>query len=157
TAPSGGGSLINPGFENNARVAFPDALNAELLKRFGTVQGGEDGDQPMLWTERVLREYVLGTMRPQGIVDWMGRSDSAQHNFGVGSPEGLAALRLVDQQIGLLQGRLRELGLEDQTDFLVTCDHGFDYEPAADLRAPLRDSGLAADDAVADNEGGATL
>jgi hypothetical protein len=95
-------------------------------------------------------------MNPQVIVDWMGRSDSAQHGYGVGSPEALAALRLIDGQIGLLLQRVRQMNLEDKTDIIVTCDHGFDYEPQADLLAPLRDSGFA-DDVVTDNEGGSTL
>ena len=155
-APYGNGSLINGGFEKGSRVAFPDSLNAALLGKFGAVKGVEEGDQALLWIERVLREYVLETMHPQVIVDWMGRSDSAQHGYGVGSPEGLAALRLIDGQIGLLLQRLRQMKLEDRTDIIVTCDHGFDYEPRADLLAPLRDSGFAAD-VVTDNEGGSTL
>ena len=156
TAPYGNGQLVNGGFENGARVAFPDSLNAALLNKFGVVKGGEDGDQAMLWTERVLREYVLETMHPQVIVNWMGRTDSAQHGYGVGSPQALTALRLVDAQIGLLLQRLRQLNLEDKTDIIVTSDHGFDYEPRADLLAPLRDSGFA-EDVVIDNEGGSTL
>ena len=156
TAPYGNGRLINTGFENGARVAFPDSLNAALLAKFGVVKGGEEGDQALLWIERVLREYVLETLHPQVIVDWMGRSDSAQHAYGVGSPEALAALRLIDGQIGLLLQRVRQMNLEDRTDIIVACDHGFDYEPRADLLAPLRDSGFA-DDVVTDNEGGSTL
>jgi hypothetical protein len=156
TAPYGNGQLINGGFENGSRVAFPDSLNAVLLGKFGTVKGGEDGDAALLWVERVLREHVLETMHPQVIVDWMGRSDSAQHRYGVGSPEALAALRLIDGQIGLLLQRLRQMNLEDKTDIIVTCDHGFDYEPGDDLLAPLRDSGFA-DDVVVDSEGGSTL
>ena len=95
-------------------------------------------------------------MHPNVIVDWMGRSDSAQHSYGVGSPQALAALRLIDGQIGLLLQRVRQMNLEDKTDIMVICDHGFDYEPQADLLAPLRDSGFA-DDVVTDNEGGSTL
>jgi len=151
TAPYGNGRLINGGFENGARVAFPDSLNAALLSKFGAVKGGEDGDEALLWIERILREYVLETMNPQVIVDWMGRSDSAQHGYGVGSPEALAALRLIDGQIGLLLQRVRQMNLEGKTDIIVTCDHGFDYEPQVDLLAPLRDSGFA-DDVVMDNE-----
>lgn len=156
TAPFGNGSLINPGFENGSRVAFPDTLNTAILSGYGPVKG-DDGDLPLIWTERVLREYVLGTLHPQVIVDWMGRPDSAQHQFGVGSPQALAALRLVDQQIGLLLERLRQMNLEGKTDIIVACDHGFDYEPAADVLAPLRDSNLAPGDVVSDNEGGASL
>jgi arylsulfatase A-like enzyme len=95
-------------------------------------------------------------MHPNVIVDWMGRSDSAQHGYGVGSPEALAALRLIDGQIGLLLERLRQLNLQDKTDIIVTCDHGFDYEPRKDLLKPLRDSAFE-EDVVIDNEGGSTF
>jgi len=156
TAPFGHGTLINPGFEGRARVAFPDDLNATLLNRFGTVKG-EEGDEAMQWVERVLREYVLETLHPQVVVDWMGRTDSAQHASGVGSPQGLAALRLVDQEIGKLYERLRQMKLEDKTDIIVTCDHGFDYEPGADLLASLREASFEPGEVVVDNEGGSSL
>ncbi|MCC7341430.1 MAG: alkaline phosphatase family protein [Bryobacterales bacterium] len=156
TAPHGDGQLVNPGFEDGKRVAFPDSLNTELLKRFGPAKGGKEGDEALLWTERVLREYVLGTLHPQVIVNWMGRADSAQHQSGAGSPEGLAALRLIDAQIGLLLGRLRELELLEKTNIIVTSDHGFDYEPPADLLAPLREPEFEGK-VVTDREGGTTL
>jgi hypothetical protein len=54
----------------------------------------DDDDQALLWIERVLREYVLETMNPQVIVDWVGRSDSAQHGYGVGSPEALFCYKM---------------------------------------------------------------
>jgi arylsulfatase A-like enzyme len=49
------------------------------------------------------------------------------------------------------------MNLDDKTDIIVTCDHGFDHEPAADVLAPLRESGLAPGEVVVDNEGGASL
>jgi predicted AlkP superfamily pyrophosphatase or phosphodiesterase len=156
TAPYGNGRLINPAFEDRERVAFPDSLNTELVDKFGTLPDVHRADHPMLWVERVLREYVLGTLRPQVIANWMGHSDSAQHQFGVGSPEALTALRLVDEQIGLLLQRLEQLELADKTDIIVTSDHGFDHEPRKDLLGPIQDAGLT-DDVVVDNEGGSSL
>ena len=157
TAPYGNGSLVNPGFEKGARVAFPDTLNTALLSRFGRPKPDE-ADASMLWVERVLREYVLQELHPGVIIDWMGRTDSAQHRSGVGSGEATAALRLVDQQIGLLLTRLNELKLADKCNIIVTSDHGFDYEPAADILAPaVRQSGVAAADIVVDAEGGTSL
>jgi arylsulfatase A-like enzyme len=149
TAPFGAGEVINSGFENGERVAFPDSLNDTLLTRYGK-EKGDSGNPSLLWTERVLREYVLETMHPQVIIDWMDQPDSIQHQKGVGSPEALDALRLVDRQIGLLQDKLKQMGLEDNTDIIVTCDHGFDFEPASDLIKPDGD-------VVVDNEGGTSL
>jgi len=155
-APSGKGSLINPGFEGGKRVAFPDALNTEILFRVPPVKELNE-NTGLVWTERVLREYVLTEMRPQVIVDWMSPTDGAQHAHGVGSPEAVAALRLVDRQIGLLQEKLAQLGLKDKTDIIVTCDHGFDYEPPADVLAPLKVAGVDGNEVVVDNEGGGSL
>jgi arylsulfatase A-like enzyme len=154
-APSGKGSLINPGFENGKRVAFPDSLNRELLRRFPPVKETTEG-AALIWTEQALREYVLPEMHPQVIVDWMSPTDGAQHAHGVGSPEALAALRLVDRQIGLLRERLGQLGLKDTTNIIVTCDHGFDYEPAGDVLAPVQ-ADLAGNEIVVDNEGGGSF
>jgi hypothetical protein len=42
--------------------------------------------------------------------------------------------------------------LKETTDIIVTCDHGFDYEPASDLLAPVR-ADVAGNDVVVDNEG----
>jgi len=149
TAPFGTSEVINSGFENGSRVAFPDSLNTALLARFGK-EKGDSGNPSLLWTERVLREYVLETMHPQVIIDWMDQPDSIQHQKGVSSPEALDALRLVDRQIGLLQDKLKQMGLDGKTDIIVTCDHGFDYEPASDFLKP--DS-----DVAVDNEGGTSL
>ena len=60
--------MINPGFEDGKRVAFPDALDAELIRRFGLVKGSKDASS-LIWTERVLREYVLTELRPDVVVD----------------------------------------------------------------------------------------
>ena len=155
TAPFGVGTLINSGFEENGRVAFPDALNNTLIEKFGK-EKGDSGNPSLVWTERVLREYVLDRLHPQMIIDWMDQPDSTQHQFGVGSPEAITALRLVDQQLGLLQDKLKQMGLQGKTDIIVACDHGFDYEPLADLLAPVREANLS-EDVVVDNEGGSSL
>jgi predicted AlkP superfamily pyrophosphatase or phosphodiesterase len=155
-APAGIGTLINTGLEDGRQVAFPEVQSSAILSRFGPVKA-DSGGVPVVWTERVLRDYIFGTLHPQVLVDWLGQPDEAQHAFGVGSPEALAALRLVDQQVGLLLERLREIGLEGKTDLIVTCDHGFDYEPPMDTLAPMRDAGLRAGDVVVDNEGGTSL
>ena len=65
------------------------------------------------------------------IVNWMGRDDSAQHQSGAGSPEGLAALRLMDAQIGLPLARLWEL------------ERGFaDLHAAQDLACGIENTSL---------------
>ncbi len=150
-APSGNGVLINGSLVEGSRVAYPDHANQEILKGFGW-EKSDVGISSVLWTERVLREYVLPKLHPGFVVDWMTEPDGSQHRFGVGSPEALAALKTTDQQIGLLLGELRANGMEQSTDIVVTADHGFGAEPdPVDLNGALEATGKAGDVVVASN------
>ena len=155
-APSGIGVLINGGFEDGHRVAYPDKIDREIQQRFGSVKSGQ-GVPSLLWAERVLREYVLPELRPRVIVDWLTEPDDTQHKFGVGSPEALAALKTMDEQVGLLIARLHELGLDNGSDIIVTADHGFGGEPEpVDLDGAIQATGKASD-VIAANNGASTL
>ena len=155
-APSGIGVLINGGFEDGHRAAFPDKVDREIQRRFGVVKSGE-GSPSLLWAERVLREYVLPELRPRVIIDWLTEPDETQHRFGVGSPEALAVLKTMDQQVGLLVAKLREMNLENTSDIIVTADHGFAGEPdPVDLNGAIQATGKASD-IIAANNGASTL
>jgi arylsulfatase A-like enzyme len=151
TAPKGTGVLINGGFEDGRRVAFPDKLDQAIQQRFGAEKSNA-GIPSLLWTERVLREYVLPEIHPEVMIDWLTEPDGTQHKFGVGSPEALAVLKKMDEQVGLLLARLRELSLEGTTDIIVTADHGFAAEPdPVDLQGALKATGKAGDIIAASN------
>jgi arylsulfatase A-like enzyme len=154
--PSGTGVLINGGFEDGHRVAYPDKIDREIQQRFGAVKSS-GGLPSLLWAERVLREYVISDLRPRVIVDWLTEPDETQHKFGAGSPEALAVLKAMDQQVGLLIARLRELGLQNGSDIIVTADHGFGSEPnPVDLNGAILATGRTAD-IIAANNGSSTL
>jgi predicted AlkP superfamily pyrophosphatase or phosphodiesterase len=151
TAPTGTGILINGGFEDGHRVAFPDKVDREIQSRFGT-QMSDVGPPSLLWTERVLRDYVLSEIHPRVIIDWLTEPDTTQHRTGVGSPESLAVLKTMDQQVGLLLDKLRETGLGNTTDIIVTADHGFAAEPdPVDLDSMIQATGQADKIIVASN------
>src|SRR5271155_1698316 len=107
SAANGTGALISPGLKEGKRVAFPDKLNQEILRGFGT-EKAEAGIPSLVWTEKVLRDYVLAEIRPGVVIDWMTEPDGSQHRYGVGSPEALTALKATDDQIGLLLDKLRQ-------------------------------------------------
>lgn len=155
-APSGIGVLINGGFEDGHRVAFPDKVDREIQTRFGAVKSG-DGIPSLLWAERVLREYVLPELRPRVVIDWVTEPDDTQHKFGVGSPEAMAAIKTMDQQVGLLSARLQDMGLANTADIIVTADHGFGGEPdPVDLNGAIQATGKASA-IIAANNGASTL
>src|SRR5260370_26084354 len=60
-APQGAGVLINGYWEPGVRVAFPDAVNDEVRRRFGPapVRAADAQDSSVVWTQTVLRDYVL--------------------------------------------------------------------------------------------------
>jgi predicted AlkP superfamily pyrophosphatase or phosphodiesterase len=124
TAPNGTGVLINGGFDPNKKVAFPESVNQEILRKFGAVES-DKGFASVEWTEKVVREHVLTELKPDVLIDWMTEPDTTQHRHGVSSPEALSMLKQVDDQFGLFLEKLRSLDLYDQTNILVLSDHGF--------------------------------
>jgi arylsulfatase A-like enzyme len=130
-ALKGPGALVNPFWEPGVRVAFPDAVNEAILRRFPPALrkgGAQDSSVEVVgWAERVLRDYVLPDLKPDVIVNWLTEPDHIQHALGAGSAEARAAIRNDDREIGLLLDRLRELGLADKTNIVVVSDHGFGH------------------------------
>jgi predicted AlkP superfamily pyrophosphatase or phosphodiesterase len=130
-APKGIGILVNGFWEPGKRVAFPDAANDAVLRRFPLApnRGGplDSFSDRVTWTQQVLREYVLPDLKPDVIVNWFTEPDHTQHGIGAGSPQARTAIRNDDLEVGLLLERLRELGLADTTNILVVSDHGFGH------------------------------
>jgi arylsulfatase A-like enzyme len=88
------------------------------------------------------------------VIDWMTEPDTSQHRYGVGSPQALAALKAVDDELGKLIATLRDHDELASTDILITADHGFgDISGTVDLRPIFREAGLAADEVTALNDG----
>ncbi len=156
-AIKGNGVLISSGLEDGKRVAFPDKVNQEIQRAFGTVKP-ESGIASVEWAEKVLRGYVLKELRAGVVIDWITEPDGSQHRNGVGSPEALAALKADDEQIGLLLAMLRETPEGRATDLIVTADHGFAAEPdPVDLNGALQSAGVESDVIVASNGSSALI
>lgn len=94
-------------------------------------------DQQRYFAE-VLTRGVLPKFKrddkPFLIVFWSRDPDGTQHNQGdshlklepgINGPTSLAAIRNADDDLAFVRGALRDLGLADTTDILVSSDHGF--------------------------------
>jgi len=148
-APKGIGVLVNAYWEPGVRVAFPDAVNEAILRRFPAAprKGGARDSfvEPVNWTQRVLRDYVLPDLKPDVVINWLTEPDHLQHAIGAGAPESRAAIRNNDREVGLLLDKLRELGLADKTNLIVVSDHGFGHSSfGVDVTAELIKAGLKA-------------
>jgi len=97
------------------------------------------------WTARALTEHLWQNEVPKFSLLWMNNPDSAQHNFGPGSPQALAGIRDADNNLAREVAALEKKGLRDSTDIIVTSDHGFSTcARPCDLAADLEKAGLNA-------------
>ena len=128
-APRGSGTVINGDFVPGKQAAFPEAVSAEVLKRFGPAPkkgGAQDPfDASVGWAMQVLRDYVLPELKPSVVLNWMTEPDHIQHAFGAGAPQSVASIRRNDEQLGRLLQALEARGLREKTSIFVVSDHGF--------------------------------
>jgi len=85
-------------------------------------------------TTRAVLPLFKERNKPFVLVFWSRDPDGTQHNQGdslntlipgINGPTSLAAIRNADDDLARIRAALRELGLFDQTDIIVTADHGF--------------------------------
>jgi arylsulfatase A-like enzyme len=159
-AEQGVGILVSGYLEDgNGRVAFPDAVDGAIRARFPTPppkSGTNGGNLAVDWTEELLREYVIPELRPDVVLNWLTEPDGSHHSFGTNSPEGTAAIRNDDRNIGLVLEKLAALGIADKTNIFVISDHGFGVNTEqVNLVSSLVDAGLkqaaSSDDVVIAN------
>ena len=77
------------------------------------------------WQARVCVEHVWPALQPDVTVCWLTDPDHTQHRYGLGAPRSLDALRGCDDVLSQLLASLERLGWRDDTNIIVTSDHGF--------------------------------
>ena len=147
-APAGVGTLVNGYLDAGRTVAYPSEVSAAVLAKFGPAPakaGGDRYDEPVAWTQRVLREYVLPELAPDVVINWLTEPDHSQHELGVGSPAARAALRHDDAEIAQVLAAMEALGLMPTADIFVVSDHGFTTNTTGvDVGGELVEAGLKA-------------
>lgn len=113
--------LVTPGRGDNGRSG---TLTANLLQQ----------DYLIAAATRVVMPWLLEQRKPFVLVFWSRDPDATQHNHGdspqslvpgVNGPTSLAAIRNADDDLARLRAALYQLGIADNTDVIVTSDHGF--------------------------------
>lgn len=83
---------------------------------------------------RAVIPMLADKHKPFVMVFWSRDPDGTQHNQGdslgklvpgINGPTSLAAIRNADDDLGRLRAALQEQGLAENTDIIVTADHGF--------------------------------
>src|SRR5262249_48008402 len=76
---------------------------------------------------------------------WLSEPDLAEHNYAPGSPEAVAAIKAVDDDLATLLSALEKKKVRDSTDIFVVSDHGFStIRRSIDVVALLNKAGFRA-------------
>jgi hypothetical protein len=126
----GSAFLLNPvagiGTTINTEFIRPTALSPRVVGKLGN-------SPPEAVPNAARNRYAvdaylklgLEDLRPDVTFIWFGDPDHTAHEHGIGSDVTRKALALVDAEIGRIEDTLRERGLLDRTNLIVTSDHGF--------------------------------
>ncbi len=98
------------------------------------------------WQARVCTEHVWPALQPDVTVCWLTDPDHTQHRFGLGAPQSRNALRGCDAILSRLLVSLDRLGWQDNTNVIVTSDHGFTTRRPQYEIDPI--AALASDDVI---------
>lgn len=131
-------------------VILPESLAQDVHKAIGLPPpSAKPNTNRHEWAMRALAHYGLKADGPQVSAIWFSDPDGAAHTYGIGSPEAMESIRIVDEKFGAIVSTLRERGLLDRFNIIVTADHGFATQVGTvGVRDFLMNSGFKSDDVI---------
>lgn len=115
-----GGITINPS------MILPESFRQTVIDDIGAVPtGGKSDANGHAWITDALMKYSLTENGPLVSAIWYSEPDGAAHRYGIGSPEAVAALKLIDRQFGRIIDSMKTRNLYQKFNILISTDHGF--------------------------------
>ena len=115
-----GGITINP------TMILPDSYRQRVISDIGAPPaGGKSAAAGHAWVTDALMKWGLIPEGPLVNAVWYSEPDGAAHQYGIGSPQARAALKLVDTQFGRILDSLKSRKMDGITNILISTDHGF--------------------------------
>jgi len=113
------GATIHP------QYTLPVPLFRQLTERFGPwPEAALPNSARIEHLIHVTTEYVLAERDPAVTLIWCSEPDGSQHGTPLNSPTVHEAVRAADDGFGRLLTWLQHSGRVDDTNVIVTCDHG---------------------------------
>jgi predicted AlkP superfamily pyrophosphatase or phosphodiesterase len=98
-------------------------------------------------------EYTLETERPKMLFVYIPHIDYSAQRFGKGSAQVKEDLKKADEIVGRLMQKTIDLGIYDETQFVIISEYAFsEVKGAVPLNLILREAGLLSVRAIADKE-----
>jgi predicted AlkP superfamily pyrophosphatase or phosphodiesterase len=115
-----GGGLIN------VSLILPESQRDRVLDALGPVPpDATPAGARNAWVVDAYVKFGLDETKPDLTFMWLTDPDHTAHEKGMGAPETVESLRLVDGEIGRIVAAHAERELDGTTDIVVTSDHGF--------------------------------
>jgi arylsulfatase A-like enzyme len=116
----GAGAIIHSDY------TLPPELGPRVLAALGPAPQHATPNDPQ--NQRAIDAYLkfgIEQLRPDVTLMWLNDPDGTAHANGIGADLTRRSLMLVDAGIGRIEDTLRAQGRLDQTNIIVTSDHGF--------------------------------
>ena len=130
-----------------AAAPLGPSARAEMTKLLGPISDdpAATSAQRSHFATRALTEFFWRDDVPDFSLLWLSEPDLAEHNFAPGSPEAIAAIKTVDDDLATVLDALEKRKVRDSTDVLVVSDHGFStIRQSIDVVALLNKAGFRA-------------
>jgi predicted AlkP superfamily pyrophosphatase or phosphodiesterase len=115
-----GGAIINPA------MILPESMKEKVINDIGAIPpAGKPNTQRHKWITDALLYYGLAPDGPTVSAIWFSDPDGSAHSDGIGSPAAVQSIKDVDEQFGRIINAIREKGLTDKFNIMVSTDHGF--------------------------------
>ncbi|WP_149244039.1 alkaline phosphatase family protein [Dyadobacter sp. 32] len=115
------GAIINPD------LILPETFKPTVIQAIGKAPGENESDDNARhkWITDGLLKFGLSDDGPLVSAIWFSDPDGAAHSHGIGSDEAVAAIKYVDGQFGRIMEELKNRGLSEKFNVIVSTDHGF--------------------------------
>ncbi|MBN4046734.1 alkaline phosphatase family protein [bacterium AH-315-P07] len=107
-------------------LILPESRREEIIRALGPAP---DDAAPNIGRNARAVDAFFHEIDQYGLPDltymWLSDPDHTAHERGIGAPDTLRALKLVDFQIGRIIEKIKSANLESRLNIIVTADHGF--------------------------------
>jgi predicted AlkP superfamily pyrophosphatase or phosphodiesterase len=137
-----------------AAAPLGPSAREEMIKVLGPIPDDPSANsmQRNHFATRALTEFFWRDGIPDFSLLWLSEPDLAEHNFAPGSPDAMAVIKAVDDDLAMVLSALEKKRVRDSTDIFVISDHGFStIRRSVDVVALLNKAGFRAAKEFSDN------